>query len=283
MVQATEATQQPIQQELAFAYVKGERVVKPEDLFIPPEALEVILESFEGPLDLLLYLIKKQKFEILDLPIFQITEQYMSYVEVMKVVNLELAAEYLVMAAMLAEIKSKLLLPKIHIETDDETDPRVELIKRLKEYEVFKNAAHEIDQIPREERDFFSVTTHIPAQAKKLETETHVDLNDLVLAFSQVLKRVDNFKHHQIQAEALSTRERMSKILAQLDDINYIAFNDFFTVSEGRAGAVVTFLAILELVKEQLVILNQNQSFADIFIKKTSGDSTWFNPNIETI
>lgn len=258
----------PIQQELPLAYVRGEAVIeKPEDLFIPPEALEVILESFEGPLDLLLYLIRKQKFEVADIPIFQITSQYMEYVEVMKDVNLELAAEYLVMAAVLAEIKSRVLLPKLKQDEDEEQDPRAELIRRLQEYEVIKQAAEELDNLPREERDFFAGTVMVAENCKPVVIQPDVDLKELVLAFSAILKRAANFQHHQIKPELLSTRARMSAILEQLTADTYQPFADFFDVTEGKSGVVVTFLAILELVKEKLVVLIQNQVFTDIHIK----------------
>lgn len=258
----------PFQHELPFAIVKGEAIVKkPEDLFIPPEALEVILESFEGPLDLLLYLIRKQKFEILDLPIFQITEQYMVYVELMKTTNLELAGEYLVMAAVLAEIKSRCLLPQISSEDDDELDPRIELAKRLKEYEAFKTAAQQLDSIERDERDFFHHSVTLADNFEKKINQPDIDLNDLVIAFTAILKRSDNFKQHEISAEALSTRERMSLILTRLKAGDHYPLDDFFDIQEGRAGVVVTFIAILELVKEKRISMMQNQVFSVIYLK----------------
>lgn len=258
-----------IQQELPLAFVKGEAVIeKPQDLFIPPDALEVILESFEGPLDLLLYLIRKQKFDILDLPIAPISEQYMQYVEVMKDFNMELAAEYLVMAAILAEIKSRLLLPKQAIE-EDEVDPRAELVRRLQEYEVYKNAAEHIDELPRLERDNFTGQAMMP-EAYALQVQMpDVDLQELIFAMQNVLKRSEAFEHHHIQREALSTRERMSLILTQLQESGdeSVNFVDLFDVNEGRAGVVVSFLAILELLKESLIKCIQTTAFGTISVK----------------
>ncbi len=261
------AASEPVQHEMVFAYVKGEAINKPEDLFIPPEALEVILESFEGPLDLLLYLIKKQKFDIVDLPINQITTQYMEYVEIMKNLNLELAAEYLVMAAILAEIKSRLLLPKKITIEDEEEDPRAQLIKRLQEYEVFKLAAESIDELPRVDRDIFYDVVPLSETIEPDIIFPDVDLHELITAFGHVLKRIDNFKHHQITAEALSTRERMTKILETLQQNTFMPFRDFFELTEGRAGVVVTFLAILELVKEKLIQVVQSATDDDIHIR----------------
>ncbi|NTS76130.1 segregation/condensation protein A [Catenovulum sp. SM1970] len=256
-------------EQIPLAFIRGEAVLEqPEDLFIPPEALEVILEAFEGPLDLLLYLIRKQKFDILDLPINQITAQYMEYVEIMKDLNLELAAEYLVMAAILAEIKSRLLLPKIKVDEGEDEDPRAELIRRLQEYEVFKKAAENLDEVPRDERDFYHEPIDIAENCQPKIILPDVDLQELVSAFSQVLKRVDNFKHHQISAEVLSTRERMTKILEQLEGDTFLPFSTFFDFSEGKQGVVVTFLAILELAKEKLIQIQQNLALADIHIRR---------------
>ncbi|WP_394175507.1 segregation and condensation protein A [Thalassotalea litorea] len=255
------------QQVLPLALVHGEAVVeKPQDLFIPPDALEIILEAFEGPLDLLLYLIRKQKFDIVELPIAEITHQYMEYVDVMKSLKLELAAEYLVMAAILAEIKSRLLLPKTTVE-DEEEDPRAELIRRLQEYEVIKQAAEDMDELPRLERDVHLANVDLPQSYQPRVVETQVDLQDLVLAMQGVLKRAEAFEHHHIQRENLSTRERMSQILAKLKPGQFVEFSDLFQVQEGRAGVVVTFLAILELIKESLVECVQSQVFGHIQVK----------------
>ncbi|TKB45144.1 segregation and condensation protein A [Thalassotalea mangrovi] len=255
------------QQVLPLALVHGEAVVeKPQDLFIPPDALEIILEAFEGPLDLLLYLIRKQKFDIIDLPIADITHQYMEYVEVMKSLKLELAAEYLVMAAILAEIKSRLLLPKTTVE-DDEEDPRAELVRRLQEYEVIKQAAEEIEQLPRLERDIHLTNVDLPESYKPRVVEVQVDLQDLMLAMQGVLKRAEAFEHHHIQRENLSTRERMSEILSRLQSAGFVEFSQLFQVQEGRSGVVVTFLAILELIKESLIECVQSQVFGRIQVK----------------
>ncbi|KGK00916.1 segregation and condensation protein A [Thalassotalea sp. ND16A] len=260
-----------VQQVLPLALVHGEAVVeKPQDLFIPPDALEIILEAFEGPLDLLLYLIRKQKFDIVDLPVAEITRQYMEYVEVMKDLKLELAAEYLVMAAILAEIKSRLLLPKTDVE-DDEHDPRAELIRRLQEYEVIKHAAQNLDQLPRMERDTVQASAKLPDSFKPRLVQADVDLQELVLAMQGVLKRVAAFEHHHIQREYLSTRERMSHILkllaARARQQQYAEFSELFDVKEGKAGVVVTFLAILELVKESLIECLQMQVYGDVRVK----------------
>ncbi|MCO4798257.1 MAG: segregation/condensation protein A [Colwelliaceae bacterium] len=259
-----------LQQTLPFAFIRGEAVVqKPQDLFIPPDALEIILESFEGPLDLLLYLIKKQKFDILDLPIAPITTQYMSYVELMKEVKLELAAEYLVMAAILAEIKSRLLLPKQQVEEDDE-DPRAELVRRLQEYEIIKKAAHELDELPRMGRDISIAQANFSQSFIFKTREADVDLSELVEALQGVLKRSQAFEHHHIARESLSTRERMSAILAKLsklDENTFIEFEFLFELSEGRQGVVVTFLAILELLKEQLIECQQVQTYGNIHVR----------------
>lgn len=263
-----------VQQELPLALVRGEIVVeKPQDLFIPPDALEVFLEAFEGPLDFLLYLIRKQKFDIVDLPIFEITKQYMEYVEVMRKLKLELAAEYLVMAAMLAEIKSRLLLPKHDFEDDSEEDPRAELIRRLQQYEIIKDAAHNIDNLPRVERDHYPVQVAKPTNLQIEVPEPEVSLQDLVMAFQSVLKRVDAFAHHEISKERLSTRERMTQILEQLQSSDgFVDFSTLFKVEEGKQGVVVTFLAILELCKEKLIDVIQASAFNQIHVKYRQAD-----------
>ncbi|GAC14688.1 segregation and condensation protein A [Aliiglaciecola lipolytica] len=274
MTQESIPNKPPIQQPLPLAFVNGEALIeKPEDLYIPPDALEVILEAFEGPLDLLLYLIRKQKFDIVNLPILQVTQQYMEYVEVMKEIKLELAAEYLLMAAILAEVKSRLLLPKRPDAEDDEDDPRAELIRRLQEYEAIKLAAQEIDGLPRMERDLFGATAIPDAQVAPIKIQPEVGLQELVLAFHGAIKKAKAFEHHQIEREVLSTRERMSRILDMLDSKNYVDFETLFTVSEGKAGVVVTFLAILELVKESLVDLVQAQPLSQIHIKLRDRES----------
>lgn len=266
------------QQALPFAFIRGEAVVeKPQDLFIPPDALEIILESFEGPLDLLLYLIKKQKFDILDLPIAPITTQYMSYVELMKDVKLELAAEYLVMAAILAEIKSRLLLPKQQVEEDEE-DPRAELVRRLQEYEVIKLAAQDIDELPRLERDITLANASFSSSFTYKTRAAEVDLTDLVMALQGVLKRTEAFEHHHIAKETLSTRQRMSDILARLSSSkteHFIKFEALFDFSEGRHGVVVTFLAVLELLKEQLIECQQVQDLGHIHVRLKEAEDSY--------
>ncbi|MDC8831733.1 segregation and condensation protein A [Alteromonas gilva] len=258
----------PVQQPLPLAFVNGEAVVeKPEDLYIPPEALEVILDSFEGPLDLLLYLIRKQKFDITSMPVAQITHQYMEYVDVMQTLKLELAAEYLLMAAILAEIKSRLLLPKRADEEDEEDDPRAALIRRLKEYELVKQAAEDLDLQPRMERDLFTVTVTPSADIQPVIVQPDVSLQELVLAFSAAMQRAAAFEHHHIAPEALSTRERMSLILQTLNKETYLPMESLFTAEEGKAGVVVTFLAILELVKGQTILLVQAGPFSQIHVK----------------
>ncbi len=262
---ATETITQ--QQPLALAFVNGEALIqKPEDLYIPPDALEVILETFEGPLDLLLYLIRKQKFDILALPVLQVTQQYMQYVEVMTDVKLELAGEYLLMAAMLAEIKSRLLLPK-HDDIDDEEDPRAELIRRLKEYEQIKQAAEKLDNIPRLQRDFHQAKAEPSDNVQPIKHLPQVHLQELTLAFVEAMKRADAFNHHQIAKEALSTRERMSQLLQRLNASNFISLSNLLVPSEGRAGLVVTFIAILELVKESLIVFEQGEAFGNLHVK----------------
>lgn len=258
----------PSAEQLPLALVYGEEYISlPVDLYIPPDALEVILDAFEGPLDLLLYLIRKENIDILDIQVAQITHQYMSYVELMKAVRLELAAEYLVMAAMLAEIKSRMLLPRSkHSSIEDEEDPRAELIRRLQEYERIKTAAEDLDGLPRIGRDVFVAQALAPeARAQRLVAD--VALEDVLLAMADVLRRADMFQSHQISRETLSTRERMSLVLDALRDGGFVPFTRLFTVEEGRLGVVVTFMAILELIKESLVELVQNQDYSAIHVR----------------
>lgn len=258
----------PQQAEMPFGLVYGQAITKlPDDLYIPPDALEVFLEAFEGPLDLLLYLIKRQNLDILDIPVAQITSQYMEYVELMKALNLELAAEYLVMAAMLGEIKSRFLLPRpVHSEEEDGEDPRAELIRRLQEYERFKQAAADLDGLPRQERDFQLAGARRPDYVRE-RAQPDVDLRELLLALKEVLYRADMFENHQISREKLSTRERMANVLDRLKGREFAPFVDLFDAEEGRLGVVVTFLAILELVKNSLIELIQNGEFSPIHVK----------------
>lgn len=266
--QANEVIAGSTVEQLPLALIYGEAMTAlPIDLYIPPDALEVILEAFEGPLDLLLYLIRKENIDILDIQVAQITHQYMGYVELMKAVRLELAAEYLVMAAMLAEIKSRMLLPRSkHSTVEDEDDPRAELIRRLQEYERIKSVAEDLDEIPRMGRDVFIAQAIAPeARARRLMAD--VALEEVLLAMSEVLRRANMFESHQISRETLSTRERMSMVLEALRDGSFVPFARLFTVEEGRLGVVVTFMAILELVKESLIELVQNEAFSEIHVR----------------
>ncbi|HEX7030724.1 MAG TPA: ScpA family protein [Gammaproteobacteria bacterium] len=257
---------------MPFALVLGEPVTTmPRDLYIPPDALEVFLEAFEGPLDLLLYLIKRQNLDILNIPIAEITRQYMEYIEIMKEMRLELAAEYLVMAAMLAEIKSRMLLPRpIHDETDEE-DPRAELVRRLQEYERFKTAAEDIDALPRLERDVFRAEAEL-VDRRVVEILPDVTLKEVLVAFKDVLKRAEMFQHHHVQREALSVRQRMSEVLLSLQNASgYSDFHSLFNPEEGKLGVVVSFLAMLELLKEKLIEIVQAEPFAPIHLKASTG------------
>ncbi len=254
-------------QQLQLALVYGEALTEmPVDLYIPPDALEVILEAFEGPLDLLLYLIRKQNIDILDIPVAEITRQYMGYVELMKSVRLELAAEYLVMAAMLAEIKSRMLLPRSAEIEEEEGDPRAELIRRLQEYERFKAAAEGLDTLPRVGREVVVPRLEAP-QAKVRKLLPQVSLEELLVSMAEVMRRNDLFESHQITRETLSTRERMSEVLERLKGGGFVPFVELFTAEEGKLGVVVTFMAILELVKESLIELVQNEPFAVIHVR----------------
>ncbi len=254
-------------QLLVVARISGQPVTElPRDLYIPPEALEVFLEAFEGPLDLLLYLIKRQNLDILEIDVAEMTRQYMEYVEIMKAVRLELAAEYLVMAATLAEIKSRCLLPRSAEAEEEEEDPRAELIRRLQEYERFKKAAEDLDALPRMERDLFMAEARGP-ELRGERPPPQVDLQEVLLAFAEVMRRAKLHEHHHVQREKLSTRERMSQILERVRADEYIPFAGLFRVEEGRMGVVVTFMAIMELVKETLLDLVQNEVFGPIHVK----------------
>ncbi|WP_441606492.1 segregation and condensation protein A [Dyella sp. 2RAB6] len=257
----------PQQQEMPLAIVRGEPVLQmPQDLYIPPDALEVILEAFEGPLDLLLYLIRRQNLDILDIPIAEITRQYLEYIDMMQDMRLELAAEYLLMAAILAEIKSRLLLPRPPVEEGVEEDPRAELVRRLQEYERFKRAAEDIDALPRVERD--TVVVHADSGERTvIKLPPPLDLKELLLALKDVLHRAELFGHHAIRREALSVRQRMGELLGKLGDGSFHRFDTLFDPNEGRLGVVVTFLAMLELAKEMLVEIVQEEPLAPIYVK----------------
>jgi segregation and condensation protein A len=263
----------PYQQEMPFAIVEGAPITElPRDLYIPPQALEVFLEAFEGPLDLLLYLIKKQNLDVLDIPIAEITRQYMVYVDLMKELRLELAAEYLVMAAMLAEIKSRMLLPRPEVEEGAEDDPRAELVRRLQEYERYKRAAEEISELPQLGRDVHEVSAPAPfVEIKRMSPR--VSMDDLMLALKDVLARAEMFARHHVQLEALSVRERMSEIITRVRVDRFTDFAELFTPEEGRRGVVVTLLALLELMKESLVELVQANPFGPIHVRAVGHDA----------
>ena len=257
----------PQQQEMPLAVVLGQPVVEiPTDLYIPPDALEVILDAFEGPLDLLLYLIRRQNLDILDIPVAEITRQYVDYIQAMHEMRFELAAEYLVMAAILAEIKSRMLLPRPPSEENLEDDPRADLVRRLQEYERFKQAAEDLDALPRQERDTASVSAFVPDRAA-VRLPPPVELKEMLLALHDVLKRAELFTQHAIKRDALSVRQRMGELLERLGDGVFHRFESLFTVEEGKLGVVVTFLGLLTLAKEQLVDIVQEAPLAPIYVK----------------
>ena len=246
--------------------VEGKEYEMPVDLYIPPHALQVILETtFEGPLDLLLYLIRRHNLDILSINVAKITYQYIAYIELMEANQFELAGDYLVMAATLAEIKSRSLLPRTQAIDDEEEDPRVRLIMQLREYERFKNASERVAELPRMGRDNFSVCMDMP-DIKQVRPQPTVQMDELLAAYDGVLKRCDMYEHHTISRERLSTRERMSSLMAQLQEHQLMSFHSLFHVSEGRMGVVVTFLAMMELVKEKLIKLVQVQEYGPIHV-----------------
>ncbi len=267
MNQEVNKSHNPVQEEMPFAIVQGNPITTPpKDLYIPPEALEVFLEAFEGPLDLLLYLIKKQNLDILDIPIAKITKQYMTYIDMMSELKLELAAEYLVMAAMLAEIKSRMLLPRVHDEEEEEDDPRAELIRRLQEYERYKKVAEEIDEMPRLEREIRTVVVDFPHKNQDRPLP-EVSLESILTAFREVMTRAEMFSTHQIEREPLSVRERMSIVLGIVKSDEFIEFAQLFKPEEGKAGVVVSLLAVLELLKETLIEMVQNEPDGAIYLR----------------
>jgi len=258
------------QEELPFAFIGGEPITEiPKDLYIPPDALEVFLEAFEGPLDLLLYLIKRQNINILEIQIAEITNQYMAYVELMEASQFELAAEYLVMAAMLAEIKSRILLPRHEDEETEEDDPRMQLIRRLQEYERYKEAAQNINELSRIDRNYYLAGAALPVM-ERIKPDPDVDLQDLLMCLSRVLRRADMFEHHHIQLETLSTREKMSEILIRISEREFVPLVSLLVREEGRLGIVVTFLAVMELMKDSLIELVQADPFGPIHLKSRS-------------
>ncbi|GHA71450.1 segregation and condensation protein A [Cognatilysobacter bugurensis] len=257
----------PQQHEMPLAMVHGQPVLQiPQDLYIPPDALEVILEAFEGPLDLLLYLIRRQNLDILDIPVADITRQYVDYIQAMHEMRFELAADYLVMAAMLAEIKSRMLLPRAASEESEEDDPRAELVRRLQEYERFKKAAEDIDSLPRQDRDTAIAAAHVPDRAA-VRLPPPVELTEMLLALRDVLKRAELFTQHAIRRDALSVRQRMGELLERMRDGAFHRFETLFTAEEGRLGVVVTFLGLLTLAKEQLIEIVQDDPLAPIYVK----------------
>ncbi len=260
------------QGEMPFAVVSGEPVTElPRDLYIPPHALKIFLEAFEGPLDLLLYLIRRQNLDILDIPIAEISKQYVHYIELMSDMQFELAGEYLVMAATLAEIKSRMLLPRSTEDETEEEDPRAELVRRLQEYERFKQAAEDLNSLEWLERDV------VPAEAEVTERRVvtklpDITLKEVLLAFKDALERSDMFAHHHVQREPLSVRERMSSILLSLENVDYSDFSSLFDPTEGRVGVTVTFLAILELLKETLIDVVQNEPYGPIHVRASKSE-----------
>jgi len=258
----------PAQGEMPFAVVEGQPILEmPRDLYIPPQALEVFLEAFEGPLDMLLYLIRRQNLDILDIPIAEITRQYMRYIELMQVLQLELAGEYLLMAATLAEVKSRMLLPRPQGEASaEEADPRAELVRRLQEYERFKRAAEGIDRIPRLERDTWQATADL-VERKVVRIPPQVTLQEMLLAFQDVLARSDMFAHHHVQREPLSVRQRMTEVMTALASREFVEFVQLFRAEEGRRGVTVTFVAILELLREGLIEIVQAEPYAPLHVR----------------
>ncbi len=262
----------PQQGEMPFAVVDGEPVTEmPRDLYIPPQALEVFLEAFEGPLDLLLYLIRRQNLDILDIPIADITRQYMEYIQLMQELDLELAGEYLLMAAMLAEIKSRMLLPRSSGAGQEEEDPRAELVRRLQEYERFKRAAEDIDRLPRLERDVHQAVVELShRQVARILPE--VALQEMLVAFKDVVQRATMFAHLHVRRETLSVRQRMSDVLAMLEGDGLVEFVRLFRPQEGRMGVTVTFAAILELLREQLIEIVQAEPYQPLHVRRAEGD-----------
>jgi segregation and condensation protein A len=258
----------PAQGEMPFAVVDGQPIIEmPRDLYIPPQALEVFLEAFEGPLDMLLYLIRRQNLDILDIPIAEITLQYMRYIELMQVLQLELAGEYLLMAATLAEVKSRMLLPRLGAdESGEEADPRAELVRRLQEYERFKRAAEGIDRMPRLDRDTWVASAEL-VDRKVVRLPPQVTLQEMLVAFQEVLSRSDMFAHLHVQREPLSVRQRMTDILATLTTNAFVDFVRLFTAEEGRRGVTVSFVAILELLREGLIEIVQAEAYAPLHVR----------------
>jgi segregation and condensation protein A len=264
----SETIASPAEPARAVARIYGEPLIEiPADLYIPPDALEIMLEAFHGPLDLLLYLIRKQNLDILDIPMAPLTRQYLDYVELMRTKNLELAAEYLVMAAMLMEIKSRMLLPR-PAPLNEEEDPRAELVRRLLEYEQIKKAAQALDELPQVGRDVFAISVYIERAVVERLPEVHP--RDLADAWRSLLHRARMSKHHRITREELSVREHISHILRRLKESRVLEFTELFDPARGVAVLVVTFLALLELAREKLLDLTQSEGFAPIYVRISS-------------
>jgi len=260
--------QPPQQDEMPFAIVDGEPVtVMPRDLYIPPQALEVFLEAFEGPLDLLLYLIRRQNLDVLDIPIADITRQYMEYIQLMQELDLELAGEYLLMAAMLAEIKSRMLLPRSQLDSEEEDDPRAELVRRLQEYERFKRAAEDIDRLDRLDRDVYQAIAEL-TNRHVIRLLPEVTLQEMLVAFKDVVQRATMFEHLHLQRETLSVRQRMSDVLSMLQESALVEFVKLFRPEEGRLGVCVTFAALLELLREGLIDVVQAEPYAPLHVRR---------------
>ncbi|WP_051333581.1 segregation and condensation protein A [Aliagarivorans marinus] len=260
-------------EQLSLATVNGEAWLDvPDDLYIPPDALEVILEQFEGPLDLLLYLIRKQKLDIATMPVLEITRQYMQYIDAMQQLRLELAGEYLVMAALLTEIKSRILLPVVKLDDDEDIDPRAELIRRLQEYELYKDASEKVDALPRQERDIFNASADKPQDMPVRLSYPEVALDELFDAMRGLLSRASSFTHHEVKREKLSTRAKMSEILASLEPGQFVPFHGLIKLEEGREGVVVSFLAVLSLIKARYIKCVQSQPLGPIQVILHDGD-----------
>jgi segregation and condensation protein A len=276
----------PLQEEMPFAMVEGEPLTQlPRDLYIPPQALEVFLEAFEGPLDLLLYLIRRQNLDVLDIPIAEITRQYMQYILVMTELNLELAGEYLLMAAMLAEIKSRMLLPRPQAAEGEEDDPRAELVRRLQEYERYKRAAEDVEKLARLERDVFQASAEV-IERKVVKILPEITLQEMLLAFKDVVQRASMFAHHIVQREQLSVRQRMSEVLSKLDSGQLAGFMTLFSPEEGRMGVTVTFIALLELMREGLIEVVQAEAYSPLHVRlapRPAGDSRNIEVNQDTV
>jgi len=268
--ETTKAVQDAVPQAVALAHIHGEPMLEmPKDLYIPPDALELVLETFQGPLDLLLYLIRKHNLDVLDIPMAQLTQQYMDYIELMRQGRLELAAEYLLMAAVLIEIKSRMLLPRLAVATEEDgEDPRVELMRRLLEYEQMKLAAQKLNELPQAGRDFELVQVLI--EQTVVERLPNICVDDLRLAWLGLLTRAKLHAHHKVRRDGVSVREQMTRLIRQLQHGEFESFENLFDVSGGIPQLVVTFIAILELAKETLVEITQTETLGKIYVRTSN-------------